>query len=66
MIKHWRGLLAGLFVFLQLAGIGYAEALHPFYEQNGDCYLLVGEGSAKAVWALNNLTTGIPDALYDP
>jgi hypothetical protein len=41
--------------------------LHPFYEQNGDCYVLVGEGNARAVWALNNLLTGVDSAkLYDP
>lgn len=41
--------------------------LHPFYEQNGDCYVLVGEGNARAVWALNNLVLGKDSAaLYDP
>lgn len=41
--------------------------LHPFYEQNGDCFILIGEGNAKAVWALNNLVSGAsPAALYDP
>ena len=45
---------------------GDEPRLHPFYEQNGDCYLLIGEGSARAVWALNNLTSGIADSLYDP
>ncbi len=30
---------------------GQETRLHPFYEQNGDCYVLVGEGNARAVWA---------------
>ncbi|HNW10742.1 MAG TPA: hypothetical protein PKI71_05190, partial [Candidatus Rifleibacterium sp.] len=43
------------------------ERLHPFYEQNGDCYVLVGEGNARAVWALNNLIEGAASVpLYDP
>jgi len=60
--------LAGVFVLMLITGIGSAEEirLHPFYEQNGDCYLLIGEGSERAVWALNNLTTGISQKLYDP
>ncbi|NLF95760.1 MAG: hypothetical protein GX569_03415 [Candidatus Riflebacteria bacterium] len=60
--------LAGVFIFLLITGGSFAEEirLHPFYEQNGDCYLLVGEGSERAVWALNNLTTGISQKLYDP
>ncbi|PKL44674.1 MAG: hypothetical protein CVV41_04725 [Candidatus Riflebacteria bacterium HGW-Riflebacteria-1] len=66
MKKILKSALAGVLLVLLLAGNGYAEALHPFYEQNGDCYLLIGEGSAKAVWALNNLSSGIPNSLYDP
>ncbi|MDD3000095.1 MAG: hypothetical protein PHV05_13615, partial [Candidatus Riflebacteria bacterium] len=46
--------------------LGDEPRLHPFYEQNGDCYLLIGEGDARSVWALNNLTSGIADSLYDP
>lgn len=41
-------------------------ALHPFYEQNGDAYLLIGDGPQRGVYALNNLTTGSPTYLYDP
>ena len=66
MKNVFKSALAILLLILMLAGNGYAEALHPFYEQNGDCYLLIGEGSAKAVWSLNNLTSGIPASLYDP
>ena len=66
MKRIFKSALIGAFLVLLLASAGYAERLHPFYEQNGDCYLLIGEGSAKAVWALNNLTSGVPDALYDP
>ena len=40
--------------------------LHPFFKQNGDCYLLVGEGPHRGVYALNNLTTGVSKKLYDP
>lgn len=41
-------------------------ALHAFYEQNGECYLMVGEGDQRAVYALNNLTGAGVTALYDP
>ncbi|EKD83762.1 MAG: hypothetical protein ACD_39C00466G0001, partial [uncultured bacterium] len=66
MKNVFKSALAILLLILMLAGNCYAEALHPFYEQNGDCYLLIGEGAAKAVWSLNNLTSGIPTSLYDP
>lgn len=67
MKKVFKRALAGaLLLCLLMTVVAFAQSLHPFYEQNGDCYLLVGEGSAKAVWALNNLTSGVPDALYDP
>jgi hypothetical protein len=40
--------------------------LHPFFAQNGDCYLLIGNGPHRGVYALNNLTTGKNKWLYDP
>ncbi|MBI3037465.1 hypothetical protein HYY75_00240 [bacterium] len=43
-----------------------ADLLHPFYEQNGDCYLLIGDGPQRGVYALNNLTGGSAVKLYDP
>ncbi|PKL49915.1 MAG: hypothetical protein CVV42_04455 [Candidatus Riflebacteria bacterium HGW-Riflebacteria-2] len=83
----WKA-YAGVLVVLLMAVAGYAEdvvQLHPFYEQNGDCYLLVGDDvdvpanpgappiidpppdyDARAVWALNNLGSGIAERLYDP
>ena len=54
-----------LILGILLAG-GTAWALHPFYEQNGDCYLLVGEGAKRGVYALNNLSSGTPNLLYNP
>ena len=52
--------LGGLF-----ATPGFGE-LHEFYLQNGDCYLLIGEGPKRGVYALNNLTGGSTEFLYDP
>jgi len=40
-------------------------ALHPFYEQNGDAYLMIGDGPFRGVYALNNLTGGGVQYLYD-
>ncbi|NCB47268.1 hypothetical protein EOM81_09655, partial [bacterium] len=40
--------------------------LHEYYEQNGDCFILIGEGPKRAVWALNNLVAKSPEKLYDP
>ncbi|MBF0544394.1 MAG: hypothetical protein HQM08_08170 [Candidatus Riflebacteria bacterium] len=45
---------------------GPTLALHPFYEQNGDCYMLIGDGPYRGVYALNNLTGGTVTRLYDP
>lgn len=60
-------------ILFMLIGTGVSLAaddsatLHTYYEQNGDCYILIGEGSKRAVWALNNLVTGKqPQILYDP
>ncbi len=61
-------MLAILMLAIQTVPLHSQETrLHPFYEQNGDCYILVGEGNARAVWALNNLVAGRDSAsLYDP
>lgn len=41
-------------------------ALDDFYEQNGDAYLLIGDGPVRGVYKLNNLVPSIPPAyLYD-
>ncbi|MDD3001678.1 MAG: hypothetical protein PHF29_07980 [Candidatus Riflebacteria bacterium] len=40
--------------------------LHEYYEQNGDCFVLIGEGPKRAVWALNNLVAKPAAQLYDP
>ena len=50
------------------------ESLHNFYEQNGDCYVLVGSGSkridghtVRGVYGLNNLSsTGSTEWIYNP
>ena len=55
-----------LAILMLMGGISTAWALHPYYEQNGDCYLMIGEGPQRKVWALNNLTTGVAAGLYDP
>lgn len=60
-------LTVSLLSLLSLPAAAQDVKLHPFYEQNGDCYVLVGEGNARAVWALNNLVKGKNSAkLYDP
>lgn len=41
-------------------------SLHPFFAQNGDCYILIGDGPHRGVYALNNLTSGVNEWLYDP
>ncbi|HPT44760.1 MAG TPA: hypothetical protein PLM07_02535 [Candidatus Rifleibacterium sp.] len=64
-----RILVLALAIIVLTIAPSFAEdiKLHPFYEQNGDCYVLVGEGNARAVWALNNLVKGLEAArLYDP
>ncbi|MBF0407621.1 MAG: hypothetical protein HQM10_09725 [Candidatus Riflebacteria bacterium] len=62
-----------VFIFLLLASVFVCHvsfALHPFYEQNGECYLMIGEEGAVAglrgVYALNNLTGKAVERLYDP
>lgn len=61
------GLMVVLVILSSTLSLAQVPRLHPFYEQNGDCFVLVGEGNAKAVWALNNLVAGADSAaLYDP
>ncbi|MBF0543525.1 MAG: hypothetical protein HQM08_03785 [Candidatus Riflebacteria bacterium] len=57
-----------LFCFLLVFSfLGFPSfALHPFYEQNGDCYVMIGEGPVRGVYALNNLTGSQSTVLYDP
>ena len=70
MSRIFRGRYFVLMLMVISASFSFAQTeprLHPFYEQNGDCYILIGEGNAKAVWALNNLVSGgTPAVLYDP
>ena len=40
--------------------------LHEYYEQNGDCFVLIGEGPKRAVWALNNLLLKVPNSCMTP
>jgi hypothetical protein len=55
-----------LLSFLLVCTGGYCGNLHVFYEQNGDCFVLVGNGSHRGVYALNNLTTDNYNYMYDP
>ena len=59
-----------LLFFASLVSTGFCQdilKLHKFYEQNGDVYVLIGNGANRAVWALNNLSaTKNPEKLYDP
>ncbi|MFZ2955471.1 MAG: hypothetical protein WA705_01045 [Candidatus Ozemobacteraceae bacterium] len=58
--------LIGLLILMVLVGESPLWALHPFYEQNGDCYLMIGDGAKRSVYSLNNLTGGAVVGLYDP
>ena len=54
---------------LYAADDGDTQALNEFYEQNGDCYLLIGNSKSEAksgVYQLNNLTNGVVKKLYSP
>ena len=60
-----------LFLFVSITSTAFCAndtlKLHKFYEQNGECFVLVGNGANRAVWALNNLSdTKKPEKLYDP
>jgi len=68
MKKNWKMIwLTFALICSAVSVYSQTPTLHPFYEQNGDCYILVGEGNARAVWALNNLRSGVLAAqLYDP
>ena len=52
--------------FLLVCTSGFCGNLHVFYEQNGDCFVLVGNGDHRGVYALNNLTTDSYNYMYDP
>ncbi|NLF96610.1 MAG: hypothetical protein GX569_07720 [Candidatus Riflebacteria bacterium] len=42
------------------------SALDDFYEQNGDAFLLIGDGPVRGIYKLNNLVAGsTPGYLYD-
>jgi len=68
MSKHYLLVLATVLLFVIGHGTALAEdpTLHPFFAQNGDCYMLVGDGPYRGVYAMNNLTTGVVKKLYDP
>lgn len=61
---------AFLFLFVSIVSTCFCEdtlKLHRFYEQNGEVFVLIGNGKNRAVWALNNLSeTKKPEKLYDP
>ncbi len=51
------------------ASDGDSLTLNEFYEQNGDCYLLIGnakDSTKSGVYQLNNLTNGSTKKLYNP
>ncbi|MBU1108027.1 MAG: hypothetical protein KKB51_15245 [Candidatus Riflebacteria bacterium] len=68
MNRFYRMVLAISLLFVLCQGAGFAAdpALHPFFAQNGDCYMLIGTGPYRGVYAMNNLTSGINKRLYDP
>lgn len=55
-----------LLSFLLICSGGFCGNLHVFYQQNGDCFVLVGNGDHRGVYALNNLTTDSYNYMYDP
>lgn len=55
-----------LLCFLLVCTGGICKNLHVFYEQNGDCFMLVGNGDYRGVYALNNLTNEDYNWMYDP
>ena len=63
MNNKFKVLLLG---FLLVCAEGVCGNLHVFYEQNGDCFVLVGSGEHRGVYALNNLTTDSYTYMYDP
>lgn len=64
MIRSWlRTVLALCLVTLSLAPA--ADALHQYYEQNGDCYVLICDGPYRGVYALNNLTRGAVQKIWN-
>jgi hypothetical protein len=64
-MKHLRSIPAMLVFLVILAVAPVWSALHPFFEQNGDCYVLLCTGPYKGVYALNNLTGGAVQKLWD-
>lgn len=64
MSSSWfRSVLALSLFVLVLAGP--AAALHQYYEQNGDCYVLICDGPYRGAYALNNLTGGAVQKIWD-
>lgn len=64
MISSWfRSVLALSLLVLALAGP--AAALHPYYEQNGDCYVLICDGPHRGTYALNNLSGGSVQRIWN-
>ena len=55
-----------LLSFILVCTGGFCGNLHVFYEQNGDLFVLIGNGDHRGVYALNNLTTDDYKWMYDP
>ena len=63
-MRNARNVIIAL--FLLFCGLApSAWALHPFYEQNGDCYVLICNGPLRGAYALNNLTTGVVEKIWN-
>lgn len=54
-------LIGALFIFAAMPGM----ALHSYYMQNGDAYVLICDGPYRATYALNNLSTGVVENLWN-
>lgn len=60
-MERYRKTIRWVLLLILLFGCSYPGiALHEYYEQNGDCYVLVGDGPQCAVYSLNNLETPHP------
>jgi hypothetical protein len=64
MVRMNSVLILVLLGLIVLVGVP-ATALHPYYEQNGDCYVLIGDGPFRATYALNNKVGGPVVAIWN-
>ncbi|MBF0542965.1 MAG: hypothetical protein HQM08_00960 [Candidatus Riflebacteria bacterium] len=64
-MKNIRIIGLGICIFLFFSSL-QVFGLDSFYLQNGDAYLLIGNGPSNGVYKLNNLTGAAPQTLYVP